>query len=74
MVLKTVYNGAKRIARKGMLMGLGITAVVTENVRDLADNAGPYSDKLVERGQQTSEQIAEAYEQRRQQIRRRNGQ
>ncbi len=66
-----MYSGAKRVARRAMLVGLGATAVLVENVRELANNATPYSEKLVERGQQTSEQIADAYEQRRQQIRER---
>lgn len=60
-----------------MLAGLGVTAVIVENALKVADNAGPYAEKLVERGQQASEEIGEAYEQRRQEIRHRvqaNGQ
>jgi len=49
-----------------MLLGLGITAVLVENVRE---NAGPYSEKLVERGTQAAETINNAYDQRRTEIR-----
>lgn len=74
MALGSALESVKRVTRRAMLVGLGATAVLVENVRELADNAGPYSNKLVERGQKTSEQIADAYDQRRQQIRRKNGQ
>jgi hypothetical protein len=71
MALGTICNQLKTVARRTMLVGLGVTAVVVENLRQAADNAGPYTEKLVERGQQASEGIGEAYEQRRQDIRHR---
>lgn len=61
----------KGTARRTLLVGLGVTAVTVETLLKAADNAGPYTEKLVERGQQASEEISEAYEQRRQDIRHR---
>ncbi|MBK8984595.1 MAG: hypothetical protein IPM39_00700 [Chloroflexi bacterium] len=62
----SVCSRVKSVTRQTMLLGVGITAVVIENVRD---NAVPYSEKLVERGQQTAQTINEAYDQRRSAIR-----
>ena len=71
MIIGSLCDLMKNSARRTLLVGLGITAVVVENALKVADNAGPYTEKLVERGQQASEEISEAYEQRRQDIRHR---
>lgn len=58
-------------ARKTLLLGLGVTAVLVENITEMVENAGPYSEQLVERGEKTSHEINEALEVRRQEIRHR---
>ena len=62
----SICNQVKHVTRQTVLLGLGITAVLVENMRE---NAGPYSEKLVERGTQAAETINHAYEQRRTEIR-----
>jgi len=61
-----VCNRVRHAARQTLLLGLGVTAVLVENVRE---NAGPYSEKLLERGEQAAQTINEAYDQRRHDIR-----
>lgn len=62
----SVCNRVRHVTRQTVLLGLGVTAVLVENVRE---NAGPYSEKLVERGTQAAQTINEAYDQRRIEIR-----
>ncbi|MCB8983063.1 MAG: hypothetical protein H6659_04520 [Ardenticatenaceae bacterium] len=63
-----VCSRVKHVTRQTLLLGLGVTAVLVENVRE---NAGPYSEKLMERGEHAAQTINEAYDQRRNEIRER---
>lgn len=75
MTLKEQTSAVCRVmmgaARKTLLFGLGVTAVIVENITDVVENAGPYSEQLVERGEKTSQEINEALEVRRREIRHR---
>lgn len=67
-VLCRTIGGA---VRKTYLVGLGITAVLVENITDVVTNADSYAAQLVERGEHTSQEINNTLELRRQEIRQR---
>ncbi|MBP6469505.1 MAG: hypothetical protein KA773_03655 [Chloroflexi bacterium] len=64
----SVCNQVKHMTRQTVMLGVGITAVIVGNVRE---NAGPYTEKLMERGEQASHTLNEAFDQRRLEIRER---
>lgn len=72
MVLKDSANSVKSVARKTWLVGLGIVSTLVENVEEVVENAGSYSEKLIERGEQTSKEINDSLDARRQKIRERD--
>jgi hypothetical protein len=65
-VIGSVCSRVKNVTRQTVLLGVGIATTVVENVRE---NAVPYSEKLVERGEKAAQTINEAYDQRRNEIR-----
>ncbi len=57
--------------RKTFLVGLGITAVVVENISDVVENVSAHSEQWVEQGEQTSQELNKTLAVRRQEIRQR---
>ncbi|NHZ71840.1 MAG: hypothetical protein GWP17_01990 [Aquificales bacterium] len=75
MTLKETTNSVSHavvgIVRQTWLFGIGVASVLVENGAEVIGNAGPYSEKLIERGEQTSKDFNDALNIRRQEIRQR---